>query len=97
MYPAGQGPKIDAVARIVTAEALTSHAPQPENELTYNFARCYNDPEHASSVIAVVGAELGDERAVLVPPVMGSEDVGCLGDSIGVPTVCWFLVGPVTF
>ena len=84
---------LDAVTRIVNAEAQASRAPQPEIEHIYDFPRCYNDPDHTRSVVAALRAELGEEQVVLAPPVMGSEDVGWLGDSIGVPTVYWFFGG----
>ncbi|MFL4477848.1 amidohydrolase [Paeniglutamicibacter sp. ORCA_105] len=84
---------LEAITRIVNAEAQASNAPAPDIEHVYDFPRCYNDPDQTQSVIASLRAELGQEQVVLAPPVMGSEDVGWLGDSIDVPTVYWFFGG----
>ena len=43
--------------------------------------------------MAAIGAELGEDRIVEVPQMMGSEDVGALADAIDVPLVSWFLGG----
>ncbi|MCW4467056.1 amidohydrolase [Glutamicibacter sp. MNS18] len=82
-----------AVERIVTAEAQASNAPAPLIEHLYDFPRLYNDPEHTDRVTAALQAELGEEQVHFHEPKMGSEDVGWLGDSIGVPTVYWFFGG----
>ncbi|MBV1777614.1 amidohydrolase [Paeniglutamicibacter sp. ABSL32-1] len=84
---------LEAITRIINAEAQASNAPAPQIEHIYDFPRCYNDPAQTQSVIASLRAELGEEQVVLAPPVMGSEDVGWLGDSIDVPTVYWFFGG----
>lgn len=82
-----------AITRIINAEAEASGAPQPLIEEIYRFPRLYNDPGHAERVISLLREELGDGSIHEVPPAMGSEDVGWLADSIGVPGVYWFFGG----
>ena len=82
-----------AVERIILAEAQASNAPAPRIERLYDFPRLYNDPQQTELVTAALQAELGMQRVHFQQPKMGSEDVGWLGDSIGVPTVYWFFGG----
>lgn len=82
-----------AVERIINAEAQASNAPAPLIEKLYDFPRLYNDPEQTEAVKRALEAELGAQNVHLQQPKMGSEDVGWLGDSIGVPTVYWFFGG----
>ncbi|MGP6172599.1 amidohydrolase [Corynebacterium sp. A21] len=82
-----------AVARIVKNEAAVSGAPEPLIEELYTFPRVYNDPVHTERVISVLRAELGEEKVAIVPPSMGSEDFGHLGDVIEVPYVFWMFGG----
>lgn len=82
-----------AVERIINAEAQASNAPTPLIEKLYDFPRLYNNPDHTALVQSALEAELGVENVHLQQPKMGSEDVGWLGDSIGVPTVYWFFGG----
>ena len=84
---------LEAIGRIVNAEAQASGAPQPTIEEIYRFPRLYNDDAEAERVRAVLRAELGDEQVIDAPPAMGSEDFGHLPDSIGVPGVYWFFGG----
>lgn len=82
-----------AVERIVNAEATAAGAPEPRIEELTRFPRLYNDPEHTDRVRGALSSELGDDRVVTLPTMMGSEDFGHLADSIGVPCVFWFFGG----
>lgn len=85
---------LDRVRRILTAEAEASGAPAPEIEELYRFPRCYNGPDVTPAVVAALAEELGEDAVDGDAPLrMGSEDVGRLGDSIGVPMVFWWFGG----
>ncbi len=84
---------LEAVRRIVSAEALASGAPEPHIEKLYDFPRCYNDPETATQLRQALIQELGEEAVCDAPPLMGSEDFGHLAEAIGVPSVYWFFGG----
>lgn len=84
---------LDAIERIINAEAQASNAPAPQIERLHGFPRLYNDPEQTEHVVGALRSELGEEKVTIDQPKMGSEDVGLLGDSIGVPTVYWFFGG----
>ena len=82
------------VRRIIEAEAAASGAPAPSIDVLYRFPRLYNDPAHTAHVATALRAGLGDDAVEEMTTIrMGSEDVGYLGDSIGVPTVYWFFGG----
>lgn len=82
-----------AVERIVYGEAQVSGAPKPLIEELYTFPQLVNDAEHTERVIDALRGELGEDNVSLVPPKMGSEDFGWLGESIGVPSVFWMFGG----
>ncbi|WIV43345.1 amidohydrolase [Glutamicibacter nicotianae] len=84
---------LEAVTRIINAETDASGAPRPKIEQLYTFPRLYNDPEHTGNVVGSLREEFGEEQVRLVPPLMGSEDFGSLGDAIGVPNVFWMFGG----
>ncbi|GAB3567234.1 M20 family metallopeptidase [Arthrobacter alkaliphilus] len=80
---------LDALRRIISAEAAASKAPEPIIEEISNFPRCYNDPAAAKALIEEFQRVIGDTAVFEVPPVMGSEDFGVLAEAIGVPSVYW--------
>lgn len=82
-----------SVHRIIAAEAQAAGAPEPSIEKLYDFPVNFNDPEVTERVITALRAALGDDEVAEVPPLLGSEDFGWLGESIGVPTVFWFFGG----
>ncbi|MGG5751029.1 amidohydrolase [Zafaria sp. Z1313] len=82
---------LEAVERIVAAEAAASGAPKPLVEPISRFPRRYNDPAETTRVAAALGRALGEDQ--VQPQLMGSEDVGRLADAIGVPLVYWFFGG----
>lgn len=84
---------LEAVERIVRAEAVAAGAPDPEIRRMYEFPRCYNDPELTQSLVQAFREELGEDAVNETPPVTGSEDVGRFGDAIGVPYTYWFFGG----
>ncbi|MGJ9404075.1 amidohydrolase [Arthrobacter sp. KK5.5] len=84
---------IAAVKRIVSAEAAAGAAPEPEVEELYSFPRCYNDPDATDRVAAALRSVIGEDNVHEQPALMGSEDVGHLADSIGVPQVYWMFGG----
>jgi metal-dependent amidase/aminoacylase/carboxypeptidase family protein len=81
------------VRRIILAEAAASGAPEPLIEEIVSFPLNRNDPEATRGVVAAISAQLGADRVVESPPIMGSEDFGILGTAIGVPTVYWAFGG----
>jgi len=84
---------LDALRRIITAEANASNAPEPTIEELYTFPKNYNDPQATAQVVGALQQELGDGNVTEVEPLMGSEDFGLLAESIGVPSVFWFFGG----
>lgn len=84
---------LTAVSRIINAEAAASNAPEPKITELYTFPRLFNDPQHTEALVSVFGEEFGAENFRLVPPAMGSEDFGALGDAINVPSVFWMFGG----
>jgi amidohydrolase len=84
---------LEAVHRIITAEARASDAPEPRIDKLYDFPHCYNDPQTAARLRQALVRELGEEAVCDAPPLMGSEDFGHLAEAIGVPSVYWFFGG----
>ena len=83
-----------AIERIVRAEAQASGAPRtPDIEHADHFPALINDDDATARTRQVFADWLG-EAAVLDPgPQTGSEDVGVLAESAGVPCCFWFLGG----
>ena len=85
---------LDAITRIVEAEAQASGAPKPP-EITpldrYQLVR--NDPDAATRVRAALQARFGEERVVDIPPISASEDFGSFGSEWHVPAVFWTVGG----
>ena len=82
-----------SITRIVNAEAEASGAPKPEIVEIYTFPQLKNDPEEGEKVAEALRAELGEDKVIETPPLMGSEDFGHLADSIDVPSMFWFFGG----
>jgi hippurate hydrolase len=85
---------LDAIKRIVEAEAKASGAPKPP-EVTaldqYQLVR--NDPDASARVRTAFHEQFGDERVVDIPPISASEDFGSFGSEWGVPSVFWTVGG----
>ena len=85
---------LDAIRRIVEAEAQASGAPKPP-EITpldrYQLVR--NDADATARVRDAFREHFGDERVVEIPPISASEDFGSFGSEWGVPSVFWTVGG----
>jgi hippurate hydrolase len=91
---------LDAIRRIVEAEAHASGAPRPP-EITpldeYQLVR--NDPAAADRVRAAFQARFDESRVVDIPPISASEDFGSFGSAWQAPSVFWTVGGtdPVAY
>jgi amidohydrolase len=86
---------LDAIERIINAEAAASGAPRPP-EITYteHYPLTVNDPESTRRVAAALRGHFGEDRAhELAEPVSASEDFGSFGTEWGVPSVFWYVGG----
>jgi amidohydrolase len=85
---------LDAIRRIVDAEAIASGAPKPP-EITpldrYELVR--NDPAAVERVQAAFVAHFGQERVAAIGPISASEDFGSFGRQWEVPSVFWTVGG----
>src|SRR4051794_28812107 len=86
---------LDAIRRIVEAEATASGAPRPpEITMTEHYPLTVNDPERTARVAAALRDQFGDDRVhQLAAPVSASEDFGSFGSEWGVPSVFWYVGG----
>jgi len=86
---------LDAIKRIVEAEAAASGAPKPpEITMTEHYPLTVNDPGRTERVAAALRREFGDDRVrELAAPVSASEDFGSFGTEWGVPSVFWYVGG----
>jgi hippurate hydrolase len=86
---------LDAIERIVTAEAAASGAPTPPQiTTTEHYPLTTNDPGATTRVAAALRARFGDEHVhELASPVSASEDFGSFGTEWDVPSVFWYVGG----
>jgi hippurate hydrolase len=86
---------LDAIERIVEAEAAASGAPRPpEITNTEHYPLTVNDPDRTARVAAALRAHFGDHRVHRLPaPYSASEDFGSFGTEWGVPSVFWYVGG----
>jgi hippurate hydrolase len=86
---------LDAIRRIVEAEAAASAAPRPpEITTTEHYPLTVNDPERTRRVATALRDHFGAERVhELSAPVSASEDFGSFGTEWGVPSVFWYVGG----
>src|SRR4051812_42249324 len=86
---------LDAIKRIVEAEATASGAPrQPEIAMTEHYPLTVNDPDRTARVAAALRGQFGEHRVrELAAPVSASEDFGSFGTEWGVPSVFWYVGG----
>jgi hippurate hydrolase len=86
---------LDAIKRIVDAEATASGAPRPPQiKTTEHYPLTTNDPEATAQVAAALRAQFGDDRVrELAAPISASEDFGSFGTEWGVPSVFWYVGG----
>jgi len=85
---------LDAINRIVTAEAEASRASRPP-EITpldqYQLVR--NDSDATARVRTAFQTHFGKGRVVDIPPISASEDFGSFGSEWHVPSVFWTVGG----
>jgi len=86
---------LDAIERIVNAEAHASGAPKaPEITTTEHYPLTVNDAGWARRVAGALRSHFGDDRVTeLAAPVSASEDFGSFGTEWGVPSVFWYVGG----
>jgi amidohydrolase len=86
---------LDAIKRIVEAEATASAAPRPPQiTMTEHYPLTVNDPGRTARVAAALRGQFGDDRVrELAAPVSASEDFGSFGTEWGVPSVFWYVGG----
>jgi hippurate hydrolase len=86
---------LDAIRRIVMAEAEASGAPRPpEITTTEHYPLTTNDPDATARVAAALRAHFGDDHVhALATPVSASEDFGSFGTEWEVPSVFWYVGG----
>jgi amidohydrolase len=86
---------LDAIKRIVEAEASASGAPKPPAiTMTEHYPLTTNDPQSTARVASALRGHFGTERVHdLAAPVSASEDFGSFGTEWGVPSVFWYVGG----
>ena len=86
---------LEAIERIVNAEAQASDAPRaPEITTTEHYPLTVNDVERTGRVAHALRAHFGGDRvAELAAPEPASEDFGTYGTELGVPSVFWYIGG----
>jgi len=86
---------LDAIRRIVEAEASASAAPRaPQITTTEHYPLTTNDPDSTMRVAAALRGHFGENRVrELAAPVSASEDFGFFGTEWGVPSVFWYVGG----
>jgi hippurate hydrolase len=86
---------LDAITRIVEAEAKASAAPRaPEITTTEHYPLTVNDPDRTARVAAALRRQFGEDRVHdLAAPYSASEDFGSFGTEWGVPSVFWYVGG----
>jgi amidohydrolase len=86
---------LEAIERIVRAEAAASAAPRPpEIVTTEHYPLTVNDPDRTRRVAAALRDHFGEDRVrELAAPVSASEDFGSFGTEWGVPSVFWYVGG----
>ncbi len=85
---------LDAIERIVNAEAEASGAPKPPEFKTLDrYDLVTNDEQATERVRDALRAHFGDERVTHTGPASASEDFGSFGVEWGAPSVFWFVGG----
>ncbi|MFZ7088326.1 amidohydrolase [Curtobacterium sp. RRHDQ10] len=81
---------LEAIERIVTAEAAAGRLPAPTIRTDPGADVLVNDPAAADRVRTAIAAVVPGTVALESGLAMASEDVGEYGARLGVPTVYWF-------
>ena len=81
---------LDAIKRIVNAEAQASSAPEPpESTARDRYQLVRNDPAATDRVRAAFREHFGEERVVEISPISASEDFGSFGSQWQAPSIFW--------
>jgi metal-dependent amidase/aminoacylase/carboxypeptidase family protein len=87
-----------AIERIVNAEAEASRTPKkPEITLLDRYPLVKNDPEATKRAIGAFRSYFRADRVKDTQPTTASEDFGSFGTEWQVPSVFWFVGGPLRF
>jgi amidohydrolase len=85
---------LDAIERIVNAEAQASGAPRPPEFKTLDrYDLVTNDAGATARVGEALRAHFGQDRVVAIPPISASEDFGSFGTEWHAPSVFWTVGG----
>jgi hippurate hydrolase len=85
---------LDAIKRIVDAEAQASGAPRaPEITPLDRYELVRNDADAAARLRSAFRDHFGADRVVDITPISASEDFGTFGAAWGVPAVFWTVGG----
>jgi len=85
---------IDAIKRIVNAEAAAAGAPRmPEITPLDRYSLVTNDPAATQRVVEAFRENFPAGQIQETKPTMASEDFGCFGTEWHVPSVFWFVGG----
>ncbi len=85
---------LDAIRRIVKAEATASGAPKaPKFTPLDRYSLVTNDPEATKRVVAAFRQHFPENRILETEPTSASEDFGLFGSEWHVPSVFWFVGG----
>jgi hippurate hydrolase len=85
---------LEAIGRVVRAEAEASRAPRPPViEVFESAPAVVNDPDAVVRTRGALESVVGPGRVVDPGPVTGSEDVGVIAAAAGAPLVYWLLGG----
>ena len=85
---------LEAIDRVVRAEADASRAPRPPDiEVFESAPAVVNDPDAVTRTRGALESVVGAGRLVDPGAVTGSEDVGVLAAAAGAPLVYWLLGG----
>jgi amidohydrolase len=85
---------LDAIERIVKAEAAASGAVKPP-EITPldRYSLVTNDPDATRRVVSAFRRQFSEDHVCETKPTTASEDFGCFGAEWHVPSVFWFVGG----
>ena len=80
---------LDAIHRVVRAEAMASGAPEPEIRFLSRLPLTANDPDVTERVRRAFTAHFGEDRTRPKELEAGSEDFGIIPDLFGTPYCYW--------
>lgn len=85
---------LDAIERIVNAEAQASGAPRlPEITALDHYDLVRNDPDATARIRAAFRTRFGPDAVADIGPISASEDFGVFGTTSQVPSVFWTVGG----